>query len=99
LVGDHQINGLHVHVGVPDRDAGIRALNALRPWMPVLLALSANSPFWRGRDTGYDSWRAIHSQRWTIHGIPPRFRDSADYDDALAALSGIGATSDAGTVN
>ena len=99
LTGEHQINGLHVHVGIPDRDSGIRASNALRPWLPVLLALSGNSPFWHGRDTGFDSWRAIHLRRWTTHSIPPRFRDADDYDRTMAALTGIGATSDPGTVN
>lgn len=99
ITAEHQINGMHVHVGVPDRDAGVRASNALRPWLPVLLAMSANSPFWRGTDTGFDSWRAIHSRRWTTYGAPPWFADADDYDRAVAALTGIGATSDAGTLN
>ncbi|GAA1441788.1 carboxylate-amine ligase [Leifsonia poae] len=99
IVPDHQINGLHVHVGVPSREAAVVAMNRLRPWLPALLALSANSPFWRGRDTGFDSWRAIHSRRWTTYGIPPRFRDAADYDARTAALRGVGGTTDAGTLN
>lgn len=99
IVPDHQINGLHVHVGVADRDEGIRALNTLRPWLPTLLALSANSPYWAGGDTGFDSWRAIHSRRWTTYGIPPPFRDAADYDRRTAALHGVGGTSDTGTLN
>jgi len=99
IVRDHQLNGLHVHVGVADRDAAVEASNALRPWLPVLLALSANSPYWNGVDTGFDSWRAIHSRRWTTHGIPPRFLDAADYDRRTAALRGVGGTSDAGTLN
>jgi len=99
LAAEHQLNGLHVHVGIPDRDAGVRASNALRPWLPVLLGLSANSPFWQGVDTGFASWRAIHSRRWTTYGIPPRFADAADYDAVLDRLTGIGATSDAGTIN
>ena len=94
LTDDHQINGLHVHVAT-DRDSGVRASNALRGWLPVLLALSGNSPFWDGRDTGYDSWRAVHSRRWTTYGIPPVFSDPDDYDETVAALVGIGATSDA----
>ncbi|VXB77590.1 Putative glutamate--cysteine ligase 2-2 [Microbacterium sp. 8M] len=98
LTGDHQIGGLHVHVGV-DREAGVRASNALRGWLPILLALSGNSPFWAGRDTGYDSWRAIHSRRWTTYGIPPLFRDADDYDEVAAALVGIGATTDPRGVN
>lgn len=99
LTAEHQLNGLHVHVGIADRDAGVRASNFLRPWLPVLLALSANSPFWQGRDTGFASWRAIHSRRWTTHGIPPHFDDAAEYDRAVRRLGGIGATSDAGTIN
>jgi carboxylate-amine ligase len=99
LTAEHQINGLHVHVGIPDRDAGVHISNGLRPWLPVLLALSANSPFWHGRDTEFDSWRTIHSRRWTTYGIPPLFRDAADYDHAVASLRGLGATSDPGTIN
>ena len=99
IVPDHQINGLHVHIGVQSRDAAIRAMNVLRPWLPVLLALSANSPFWRAADTGFDSWRAIHSRRWTTFGIPPRFTDAADYDARTASLHGVGGTSDSGTLN
>lgn len=99
IVPDHQINGLHVHVSVGDRDRAVRAMNTLRPWLPVLLALSANSPFWAGEDTGFASWRAIHGRRWTTHGIPPRFRDAEDYQARVSALVGVGGTSDAGTIN
>ncbi|MBO9626290.1 MAG: YbdK family carboxylate-amine ligase [Microbacterium sp.] len=98
LTHEHQISGLHVHVGV-DREYGVHASNALRGWLPVLLALSGNSPFWRGQDTGYDSWRAIHSRRWTTFGIPPLFRDVDDYDATAAALIGIGATADVRSLN
>ncbi|MGN8026227.1 carboxylate-amine ligase [Microbacterium sp. 22242] len=98
LADDHQISGLHVHVGV-DRDAGVRASNTLRRWLPVLLALSGNSPFWNAQDTGYVSWRAIHSRRWTTFGIPPVFHDVDEYDQAVAALVGIGATSDVRALN
>lgn len=99
LAVDHQINGLHVHVGIEDREERVRAANALRPWLPVLLALSANSPFWHGSDTGFASWRGVHSRRWTTYGIPPWFAHAADYDAAVAALTGIGVTSDLGTIN
>ena len=94
VIADHQVSGLHVHVGVPDREAGIVALNAARPWMPLLTAMAANSPLWRGFDTGYDSWRTILLRRWTISGCPPSFRDAADYDRRIHRLLGIGATSD-----
>jgi carboxylate-amine ligase len=99
LTAEHQLNGLHVHVGIPDRDAGIRASNFLRPWLPVLLALSGNSPFWQSHDTGFASWRAIHSRRWTTHGIPPHFADAAEHDAIIARLVGVGATSDPATIN
>lgn len=99
IVPDHQLNGLHVHVGVGDRDEAVAALNHLRPWLPALLALSANSPYWQADDTGFDSWRAIHSRRWTTHGIPPWFHDGADYDRRAAALGGVGGTTDTGTLN
>ena len=99
ITAEHQINGLHVHVGFDDREDQVRSLNALRPWLPTLLALSSNSPFWSGHDTGFDSWRAIHSRRLTTYGIPPAFQDAADYDATVSALLGIGATLDGGTVN
>jgi carboxylate-amine ligase len=96
---DHQINGMHVHVSIPDRESGVRASNVLRSWLPTLLAMASNSPFWHGVDTGFDSWRAIHSRRWTTYGVPPRFADAADHDATMQALRGIGATSDPGTIN
>ena len=71
VVADHQVNGLHVHVHVPDRESGVRALNRVRAWIPVLLALSGNSPFWRGADTGFCSWRSIILRRWVTAGCPP----------------------------
>ena len=65
----------------------------------MLLALSANSPFWHGSDTGFASWRGVHSRRWTTYGIPPWFADPDEYDRAVAALMGVGATSDLGAIN
>jgi carboxylate-amine ligase len=74
------INGLHVHAAVPDRAVGVRVANRLRPWLAILLALSANSPFWNGRDTGFASWRSIQFERWPVSGPPPLFADIAEYD-------------------
>jgi carboxylate-amine ligase len=99
ITAEHQINGLHVHIGFEDREDRVRALNALRPSLPTLLALSANSPFWSGHDTGFDSWRAIHSRRWTTYGSPPAFADATQYDQTVSALIGIGGTLDPGTIN
>lgn len=99
LTVEHQINGMHVHVGIAGREEAVRASDALRPWLPTLLALSANSPYWQGSDTGWASWRALHSRRWTTPGMPPRFGSAEAHDRTLAALRGLGAISDPGTVN
>ncbi|MCS5719356.1 YbdK family carboxylate-amine ligase [Herbiconiux sp. CPCC 205763] len=98
VVDDHQISALHVHVGVPNRAEGVRVMNAVRPWLPVLLALGGNSPFWRGSDTGFASWRSILMSRWTTNGCPPSFDGPGDYDARLARLVGVGGTADAATV-
>src|SRR5690606_39736336 len=91
---DYYFNGLHVHVHIDDRESGVRALNGLRRWMPLLTALGANSPFWNGADTGFASWRTIQLQRWTTRGTPPRFADAADYDRRIERLVGVGGTFD-----
>jgi len=95
---DHQITALHVHVGIASADDGIRALNRVRVWIPVLLALGSNSPFWRGRDTGFASWRNIHMRRWTTSGCPPVFADGADYWKRAQQLVGVGGTTDINTI-
>jgi carboxylate-amine ligase len=94
MVADHQVSGLHVHVGIPSRDAGVIVMNAVRPWMPLFTAIAANSPLWRGRDTGHDSWRTVLLRRWPASGGPPSFLDAADYDRRTARLLGIGGTVD-----
>jgi len=70
---------LHVHVGVPEPEDAIRAVNALRAHLPVLLALSANSPFWQGRDSGLASTRTPLFQAFPRVGIPRAFADYSDY--------------------
>ena len=77
---------LHVHVGVPDPEAAIRAVNALRIQIPGLLALSVNSPFWQGRDTGLGSARTPLFQAFPRVGIPRSFNDYAEYVEAVDAL-------------
>lgn len=69
---------LHVHVGVPNADEAVTAFNRMRVHLPMLLALSADSPFWQGRDTGLASARTPLFQGFPRVGIPRRF---ADYDD------------------
>ena len=78
--------GLHVHVGVPDAEAAIHAANRLRVHIPLLLALSVNSPFWQGRDTGLASARTPLFQAFPRVGIPRAFSDYADYVEAVDVL-------------
>lgn len=98
MVNDHQINAVHVHVEVADREAGIRALNAVRPWLPLLLALGTNSPFWKGADTGFGSWRGLLLRRWGVAGIPPHFRDAEDYASRTERLVRSGVILDLPTI-
>lgn len=94
LVHDHAICALHVHVAVEDRERGVLVINHLRPWLPALVALAANSPFSRGRDTGYASWRRVRWQRWPVSGPPPFFPALADYERLVRILAGNGTLTD-----
>ncbi len=77
---------LHVHVALPDRDAALRAFNRMRAHVPLLLALSANSPFWQGRDTGLASARTPLFQGFPRVGIPRAFDDYAEYVESIDLL-------------
>jgi glutamate---cysteine ligase / carboxylate-amine ligase len=89
--------GCHVHVGVPDRELAVGVLNHLRPWLPTLLALSVNSPFDQGRDSGYGSWRIQAQARFPGAGVPPWFASAAAYERRLHRLVELGALADTGT--
>ncbi|MDQ1727681.1 MAG: glutamate---cysteine ligase / carboxylate-amine ligase, partial [Frankiaceae bacterium] len=84
------INGMHVHAAVPDRAVGVAVANRLRPWLGVLVAIGANSPFWNGHDTGFASWRSIQFERWPVSGPPPWFGSVEEYDDRAQALLASG---------
>jgi carboxylate-amine ligase len=88
------ICGCHVHVGIADRDLAIETMNRSRPWLPVLLALSANSPFWQQVDTGYASYRLQVWQRWPTSGMPPQLPSAAAYDDLVGQLQLVEAIED-----
>jgi carboxylate-amine ligase len=88
----------HVHVGVPDRADGLTVSNGVRPWLPVLLALTANSPYHDGTDTGYASWRHVRWTRWPSSGAPPLFTGLDHYESLLAGLARTGAILDRGMV-
>ena len=77
---------LHVHVGVRDADAAINLLNRLRGHLPLLLALSANSPLWQGRDTGLASARTPLFQAFPRVGIPRAFHNYRDWVEAVDVL-------------
>lgn len=85
-LGDQVICGCHVHVGIPDRDTAAAVCNHLRPWLPALLALAANSPITDGRDTGYASWRHMLWSRWPSAGPPPHLRSAAHYDATVTEM-------------
>ena len=88
------IYGLHVHVAVPDGDTAIRAVNALARRVPLLVALSANSPFWRGSDTGLCSTRVKIFGMFPRSGLPPAFRDWEGFERHVEVLVASGSVPD-----
>ncbi|MEV6773694.1 glutamate--cysteine ligase [Nocardia sp. NPDC051030] len=86
VASEQGLCGCHVHVAVPDREVALRASNYLRPWLPLFLALTANSPIYHGDETGYASWRNILWRRWPSAGPPPHFDSVRDYDVAIESM-------------
>jgi carboxylate-amine ligase len=80
------IFGLHVHVGIADRALSFEILNEARYFLPHLLALSTNSPFWLGRNTGWKSYRTKVFERFPRTGIPPVFPTPAEFDEYVRIL-------------
>jgi glutamate---cysteine ligase / carboxylate-amine ligase len=74
------IFGLHVHVGLETADQAIAVANAFRTWLPELLALSANSPFWQARETGLASTRTKVFETFPRSGLPPAFGSFAEFE-------------------
>lgn len=94
LVADYHSCGCHVHVGVPDRELAVAVINHVAPWLPVLLALSANSPYDNGVYTGHASWRMVTQSRFPGSGIPPWFASAAAYDAQVDQLVDCGVLAD-----
>jgi carboxylate-amine ligase len=90
------LNGMHVHVSIPDPETGVQVLNHLRPWLPVLQAATANSPFFAGADTGYASWRSMLWERWPTVGPTPYLESHEHYETMIADLLASGAMLDEG---
>ena len=72
--------GMHVHVGLDNRELGVYMMNSLRYFLPHIFALSTNSPFWEGRETGYKSFRTKVFERFPRTGIPEHFSSASEYD-------------------
>ncbi|WP_435830563.1 carboxylate-amine ligase [Polymorphospora rubra] len=96
LVPGPGLNGMHVHVGVPDPETGVQVLDHLRPWLPVLHAATANSPFYAGRDTGYASWRSMLWNRWPSVGPMPWLESHEHYERLIRELIESGLILDEG---
>lgn len=92
------ICAMHVHVEMPDRERAVLVSNHLRQYLPTLIALAANSPYWPERDTGYASWRTMVWTRWPVAGPPPYFASAAHYDELVATMLEAGGLVDARTI-
>ncbi|MFN0189765.1 MAG: carboxylate-amine ligase, partial [Bacteroidia bacterium] len=77
---------LHVHVGIPNREIGLQLMNQARYFLPHIFALSANSPFWLGRNTGFKSYRTKVFDKFPRTGIPDYFESVAEYDSYINLL-------------
>ncbi|MEO8953977.1 MAG: carboxylate-amine ligase [Ktedonobacteraceae bacterium] len=80
------IYGLHVHIGVENKELAISLMNQLRTWIPHLLAFSSNSPFWAGRLTGLKSYRAVVWKRFPRSGLPDIFSSWQDFEHYVNTL-------------
>jgi carboxylate-amine ligase len=87
-----------VHVGITSADEGVAVLDRIGPWLAVLLALSANSPFWQGRDTSYASFRYQAWGRWPTAGPTEPFGTAEAYWKTVRQMTGTGTLLDSGMV-
>lgn len=88
------VSGLHVHVGMPDAGTCFRVMETILPWLPLVLALSANSPYLKGKDTGMRSIRTEILGILPRHGPPPAFRDYHDWERFIERVTATGIASD-----
>jgi carboxylate-amine ligase len=82
---------LHVHVGMPSGDAAVAVMGLLKPYLPILLALSASSPFWQGQDTGFASFRQRVLAAMRDYGPPPNFMSWRQFAECFQKLRTAGA--------
>jgi glutamate---cysteine ligase / carboxylate-amine ligase len=88
--------GMHMHIDIESHDEAVRVLDGIRPWLQVLLAISANSPYYHGRDTGFASWRSQVWGRWPSAGPAEPFDSPEEYRRTLAKMVEWGAAADEG---
>ncbi|TQS43530.1 carboxylate-amine ligase [Cryptosporangium phraense] len=98
LVREQAVCAFQVQVGVPDRDLAVAVVGRIQPWLPILLALSASSPFFGDTDTGYASYRTIVWSRWPTAGPVHGFSSAAEYDETVRTLIDSGIIKDPGMV-
>jgi carboxylate-amine ligase len=98
LIREEVVFGCHVHVGIADPEAAIQVMNRTRPWLAAILALSANSPFWLGIDTGYSSYRSEVFGRFPMTGTPHPFASRAEFDELIASLTTAGIIDDGSNI-
>ena len=97
LTADEQLTcGCHVHVGISSAEEGVAVLDRIRPWLAVLLALSANSPFWQGRDSAYASFRYQAWSRWPTAGPTDAFGSAEAYQQTVQKMVRTGTLLDTG---
>ena len=88
------VSGLHIHIGMPNAETCFRVMETILPWLPFVLALSANSPYFEGRDTGMLSIRAEVLGFLPRHGAPPAFRDYAEWERFVERMAATGLAND-----
>jgi YbdK family carboxylate-amine ligase len=98
LATQQDICGCHVHVGVPDLDTAVAVMDRVRPYLPLLLALTGSSPFHDGVDTGYESYRTVWWSRWPMTGPPEPLGDAAGYRRVVDGLVTSGLIADSSHV-
>ncbi|WP_217242773.1 glutamate--cysteine ligase [Streptomyces sp. AC555_RSS877] len=92
------VMGCHVHVSVESDEEGVAVIDRIQPWLTVLSALSANSPFWQGKDTFYSSYRSRVWQRWPSAGPTEPFRSAERYHRRVADMVATGVILDEGMI-
>ncbi|GAA4285678.1 glutamate--cysteine ligase [Georgenia daeguensis] len=98
LTAEHLTCGCHVHVSVDSREEAVGVLDRIRVWLPPLLALSSNSPYWQGKDTAYASYRYLMQNRWPSAGPSEVFGSARAYDELVGKMVRTGALLDTGMI-